>query len=98
MTGNWIFNAKWYNTAVTEVHMAYIPGYDWYVISGLSLTPKQREAFEVQFCNECEKREKVVLGEKGDIGLWIQTWSNLENMTITSTFFITLQHTQQFSI
>ena len=62
--------------------MVYIPEYGWYVILGLTLTPKQREVFEVQFCNWCEKQEKVVLREKSDIGLWIQTWSNLENMTI----------------
>ena len=72
--------------------MVYIPVCGWFIILGLSLTPKQREAFEVQFFNECEKREKVVQGEKSDTDLWIQTWSNLENMTVTSTYFITLQH------
>ena len=62
--------------------MVYIPGYGWYVILGRCLTPKQgEEAFEVQFCNWCEKLEKVVLREKIDIGFWIQTWSSQENMT-----------------
>ena len=78
--------------------MINILEYGWYVILSLSLTPKQREVFEVQFCNWCEKRKKVVLREKSDIGLWIQAWSNLENMTITSIYFITSQHTQLFSI
>ena len=78
--------------------MMYIPGDGSYVVLGLSLTPKQREVFEVQFCNWCENWEKVVLREKSDIGLWIQTWSKLENMTITSTDFITSQRTQLFSI
>ena len=76
--------------------MMYIPGYDLYVILVLSLTPKQREVFEVQFCNWCEKQEKVVLREKSDIGLWIQAWSNLENMTITYTYFSKAQHIQLF--
>ena len=35
----------------------------------VSLTPKEREVFEVQFCNWCEKLEKVFLKEKSDIGL-----------------------------
>ena len=78
--------------------MTYIPGYGWYVIMGLSLTPNQRDVFEVRFCNWCEKWEKVVLREKGDTGLWIQTWSKLENMIITSTYFMKSQHTQPFSI
>ena len=64
----------------------------------VSLTPKEREVFEVQFCNWCEKLEKVVLKEKSDIGLWVQTWSNLEIMTITSSYFTTSQHIQLFSV
>ena len=48
--------------------MMYIPGDGSYVILGLSLTPKQREDFEVQFCNWSKKRKKVVLREKSDIG------------------------------
>ena len=78
--------------------MIYVPGYGWYVILGLSLTPKQREVFQVQFCNWCEKWDKVALREKSDIGSWVQTWSNLENMNITSISFITSQHTELFSI
>ena len=35
-----------------------------YAIWGLFLTPKEKEVFEVQFCNSCEKWEKVVLREK----------------------------------
>ena len=57
--------------------MVYTPAYCWYVILGLSLTPKQGEVLEVQFCNWCEKWEKVALREISDIGLWIQngqTW------------------------
>ena len=70
--------------------MVYIPGCGWYAILGLSLTPKQRDVHEVQFCNWCVEWEKVVMREKeSDIGLWIQTWSNLENMTIISTYFMT---------
>ena len=76
--------------------MIHVPRYGWYVILGLSLKPKQRDVFEVQFCNWCEEWEKVVLREKSDVGLWIQTLLNLENMTITSTYFITSQHTQLF--
>ena len=49
--------------------MVYIPAYGWYVILGLSLTPKQREVLEVQFCNWCEKWEKVALREISHIGL-----------------------------
>ena len=64
----------------------------------VSLTPKEREIFEVQFCNWCEKLEKVVLKEKSDIGLWVQTWSNPEIMTITSSYFTTSQHIQLFSV
>ena len=78
--------------------MIYVPGYGWYVILGLSLTPKQREVFQVQFCNWCEKWDKVALREKSDIGSWVQTWSNLENMNITSISFITSQHTELFPI
>ena len=65
--------------------MVYIPGYGWYVILGLSLTPKQRKVFEVQYFNWWEKSEKIVLREESDIaiGLWIQTWSDLKNITIT---------------
>ena len=78
--------------------MIHILGYGWYVILGLSLTPQQRDFFEVQFCNLFEKLEKVVLREKSDVGFWVQTCPDLENMTITSIYFITSQHTQCFSI
>ena len=44
--------------------MVYIPRYGWYVILGLSVTVKQREDFEIQFCKWCEKWENVVLREK----------------------------------
>ena len=43
-----------------------------------------------------EMIKKVVLkswGEKRDIRSWIQKWWNLENITIKSTYFVTLQHT-----
>ena len=36
--------------------------------------------------------------EKSNIGLWVQTWSNQENITMISTYFITLQNTQLLSI
>ena len=86
------------NTAAIEIHMMYIPGYGWYVILGLFLKPKQRDVFEVQSYNWYKKWEKVLLREKSDVGLWIQTCSNLGNMAITSTCFTTSQHTQfQFS-
>ena len=42
--------------------------------------------------------KRLYWGENSDIGLWIQTWSNLENMTIRSTYFITLQHTTIFNL
>ena len=71
--------------------MVYIPRYGWYIMLGLSLLPKQREVFEVKFSNWCDKLKKVVLREKSDIGLWIQTWSNLEKMTITPTYFISVR-------
>ena len=53
--------------------MMYVPGYGWDVIVDLSLTPDLREVFEVQFCNWCEKMEKVVVREKSQNSLCIQT-------------------------
>ena len=77
-----IFNAKWYSTALTEVHMVYTPGYGWYIILGLYLTPKQREVFKVHLCNWWEKWEKVALLKEREKKTWY--WlinSNPENMT-----------------
>ena len=82
LTRDWIFNVNWWNTAVTEVHMVYIPAYGWYERSPWS--PILQLVWEVG--KSCSERNK---------SYWFinSRWSNLENMTMISTYFIILQDT-----
>ena len=77
--------------------MVYIPGYDWYLILGLFNTKVKRSLWSRILHLMWEARKGCPERTSGT-GLWIQTWSNLENVTITSTYFTALQHTQLFSI
>ena len=73
--------------SMVYIHAYGVPifqDFGWCVIFGVSLTPKQREVLHWR--------------EKCDIDLWIQTWSNLENVTIISLYFTTLQHTTIFKL